>query len=100
MMKCFLCKDNFSVVSTFITHLKLFHLVNDETKFQCIEPECMQMFSNLARFKKHIDKHTKLVVAEDQNLLPNINAETIFPFNTILADDISSPKDDVNGSHA
>ncbi|XP_067634761.1 uncharacterized protein [Eurosta solidaginis] len=58
-LSCFVCDQNFLSTSAFISHIKVYHGVPDIYKFICKFESCDQMFTNIYRFQKHVDKHIK-----------------------------------------
>lgn len=56
-MKCFLCKEKsifYFTVKLLIAHIKSAHVINNIKYFKCIEEDCLQQFSNLYTYKRHI----------------------------------------------
>jgi len=52
---CFLCDQHHNSVNELITHIHIYHSINDITQFICKYPNCYRIFGNLNSFKKHLN---------------------------------------------
>lgn len=75
MFICFLCKIQNLNLNSYIIHLKRHHGCTFNSKFVCIIENCLQTFSNLSSFKRHLNRH-KLICNKIENL-DSKNAQTI-----------------------
>lgn len=55
-MNCFICKKEFYLIESLVTHLKIYHSLSQYSNFQCSEESCLQEFNNIYSFKRHIKK--------------------------------------------
>lgn len=69
---CSICNNVYSEVKSLMTHLKLFHGVQEMSVFKCAESDCTRDFSSAASFKKHLKTHTFNV----SNIKSNFKQET------------------------
>ena len=53
-MNCFICKGGNFSVNSLIKHLKVFHSVSESDEVRCGETTCLQAFTSLGNFRKHI----------------------------------------------
>ncbi|CAH1109399.1 unnamed protein product [Psylliodes chrysocephalus] len=67
-----ICNNVYSEVKSLMTHLKLFHGVQEMSVFKCAESDCTRDFSSAASFKKHLKTHTFNV----SNIKSNFKQET------------------------
>lgn len=66
-MICFICKSEFSSLSTLVVHFKVIHMLKKSSTYECTENQCSQVFSTLDCFKRHTQKHTNNVTKKNKN---------------------------------
>lgn len=88
-MICFICKSEFSSLTTLVVHFKVIHMLKKSSTYECTENKCSQVFSTLDSFKRHTQKHTNNVT---KKIKINHNEKEIDD-NTVIFQDINK---DVN----
>jgi len=102
-MICFICKQDISIFSALIVHLKIFHLLKSSSTYECIENQCTQIFPNLNSYIGHVTiKHLKntfslptATLNNSYTICDNIkNVNTIIktpePLDTVYSHDITN----------
>lgn len=64
-MICFICKNDFPLLTTLVVHYKVIHLLKTSSTYECIENQCTQIFPNLDSFKKHVTRKHAIDNVED-----------------------------------
>lgn len=84
----FLCDKHHNSVNELITHIHIYHSINDITQFMCKYPNCYRIFGNLNSFKKHLNSGHKLNTHNNQNLN---NSTSISTIQTEFSNNINLP---------
>lgn len=82
MPSCFLCYLVYNSVNHLITHIHVYHSINDTTEFVCKEPQCFRIFSSLNSFKKHQYSSHKFNTNKNNKIPFNCNFNTFHLENT------------------
>jgi len=72
---CFLCDSFYQSVSMLITHIHIYHSINDITEFVCKVSNCFRIFDSLNSYKKHLKNSDKLNSNLQTQILNDSNLE-------------------------